>query len=133
MRALRLLFTILLVSLAVREISMAQKPNGDASKPEQALIVHLRLSNNDAGTHEERERLFKLEDRLIDELEKRGVGEYDGNEIGGGEFTLYMYGSSTDQLWEVVSPIVKALPPPRKSYVIKRYGSPGAKEDRIFL
>ena len=111
---------ILLVSFAIREVSGAQKPNGDASKHDQALVVHLRLSNNDASTHKDREHLFKLEDRLIDELDKRGAGEYDGNEIGGGEFTRYMHGSSATQLCEVVSPIVKALPPPRESYLIKR-------------
>jgi hypothetical protein len=63
-------------------------------------------------------------------MENSGMGEYDGNEIGGGTFTIYMYGSSAARLWDVAAPVLKTLPPPAGSYAIKRYGEPGAKEDR---
>jgi|ERR1039458_6983564 hypothetical protein len=113
----------------------AQKINGKATnaQEEEALIVYIRLSDEKSGKPDEREKLFKLEDQLLSAIEKSGAGQYDGNEIGEGFFTLYMYGPSAARLWEAASPIVKASRAPSGSYVIKRYGRPGAKQDRISL
>jgi hypothetical protein len=114
---------------------MAQKANGNkaAVSEEEALIIHLRLSDGNSGSHEEREKIFKLEDAVIKKIENSGAGEYDGNEIGGGFFTMYMYGSSTERLWDLTSPIIKAFPTRTGSYAIKRYGKVGSKEDHIPL
>ncbi len=114
----------------------AQKTNGkapQAEKHEEALIVYIRLSDETSGNTNEREELFKVEDQLLSVIESSGAGEYDGNEIGEGFFTLYMYGPSAARLWEAASPVVKAYRAPSGSYVIKRYGKPGAKQDRISL
>ena len=124
---------VMFFSFALQEEIMAQKTNGHPTASEQALIVSIRLSDASFGTHEEREKLFKLEDKLITAIKSSSAGEYDGNEIGGGTFTMYMYGASTARLWEVVSPIIRTLPPATGSYAIERYGGPGAKEDRIPL
>jgi hypothetical protein len=125
---------MLWLGFAPRSEPMGQKANGKAQDgEEQALIVWVRLSNDDSGTEQEREKLFKLEDELIPLIEKSGAGEYDGNEIGGGFFTLYMYGSSASRLWEAISPTLKRFQVPSGSYAIKRYGKPGAKEERVAL
>ena len=54
----------------------------------------MRFSDDEADTKSERDRIFQLEDEVIAVVEESGVGEFDGNEICGGYFTLYMYGPS---------------------------------------
>jgi hypothetical protein len=131
---------LLLLTVLVPSISQggctAQKTNGkvqDAESNEEALIVYIRLSDEKSGDQKEREAIFKLEDELILRIEKSGAGEYDGNEIGEGFFTLYMYGTSAGRLWDVASALIKAYRVPSGSYAVKRYGKPGSKQDRISL
>jgi len=113
---------------------MTEKPNGKEQEGEQqALIVWIRLSDDGSGTSEERQRVFKLEDEMMRVIEESGVGEYDGNEIGGGFFTLYMYGPSASQLWKIAEGILTRFEPSPGSYAITRYGKPGAREVRISL
>jgi hypothetical protein len=52
----------------------------------------------------------------------QGVGEFDGEEFGGGRCVLYMYGPDADRLFGVVEPILKATPVARGGFVIRRYG-----------
>lgn len=42
--------------------------------------------------------LYEVEDELIDAIDSAGVGEFDGNLLGGGEVVLYMYGPDADAL-----------------------------------
>jgi len=80
--------------------------------------------------------LFELEDELIEAIDSAGVGEFDGNLIGGDEVVLYMYGPDADTLFAAIEPVLANLPPPRGSYAVKRYGPPDdatAKEVRIDL
>ena len=112
---------------------MEQRTNGKEKNAEQqALIVSIQLSC-DLGTKQECARVFELEDEIMRQVEESGTGEYDGNEIGGGYFTLYMYGSSAARLWDLCLPILKNFHPPAGSYAIKRYGKPGARQDRIIV
>jgi len=114
---------------------MAQKANGGAENAgdEQALIISMKLSDDGSGKPEELERMFKLEEELREAISGGGSGEYDGNEIGGGIFKLYIYGPGAARLWEVASPIVKKFGAPAGSFAVIRYGKPGAKEDRVSL
>jgi len=126
---------LFLSSILIVNILTAQKSNGSEATGSdgQALIIHLRLSDNNAGTPEERKKIFELEDRMINVIDKSGAGEYDGNEIGGGEFTMYVYGRSAERLWGIVAPVLKTFGPRAGSYLIKRYGKPGAKQERVLL
>lgn len=99
---------------------------------EQALIITIPL-NGKSGTNEEAERLSKLENELIKAIEQSHVGEYDGNEIGEGTFTMYAYGPSADKLFDVALPILAKYHLPSGSRAVKRYGKPGAKEERVPL
>ena len=111
-----------------------QKPTPPSSKPEHAVIVHLKLSDNQSGTKDERDRLFKLEDKLLAAFTDSRAGEYDGNEFGEGEFVFYMYGPNADALFSVAEPILRASELSKGGHVIKRYGKAGdpqAKETRI--
>jgi len=95
--------------------------------------VYFKLSNDKFGNEEERDRLFALEDELERVIEGSGVGEYDGNEVGGGVFTCYMYSPSADELFEAIIPIINSFSALPGSYVVKRYEEHSAKEIRIEL
>ena len=74
---------------------------------EQAVLVYLKLSDDEFGEFDEREAIFALEDRLIEAITSKSAGEYDGHEFGEGFGTLYMYGESADALYQVALPIVR--------------------------
>jgi hypothetical protein len=96
----------------------------------QALIITIPLST---GTSAEMKPLFKLEEELTKAIEHSRVGEYDGNEIGERTFTMFAYGPSADKLLEVALPILRELQLPKGSKAVKRYGSPGAREEVVAL
>jgi hypothetical protein len=101
---------------------------------EQAVIVHLPLSDDEFGSAEERETIFAFEDQIEQAIEKASAGEFDGNEFGGGECVLYMYGPDADRLLAAVEPLLRGFPPAVGGHAIKRYGTasdPGAKEVRV--
>lgn len=106
---------------------------GGKEKPQHALLVYIRLGDDEHGSSGEREDLFELEDRLIEALDAKQAGELDGNEVGGGFFTIYIYGSSASQMWEAAAPILNGFDVPVGSYAIKRFGDPGAQEERVAL
>ena len=105
----------------------------EKSRAEQAVLVYIKLSDNEHGTHEERESIFKLESELEKKIDLASLGEYDGNEFGDGFVTLYMYGPDANRLFDAVIETIRNYKPGEGSYVIKRYGSPGAKEERVVL
>ena len=101
---------------------------------DHAVIAHLRLSDAGFGSEAEREAIFLLEDRLTTAIERARAGEFDGNEFGGGECTLYMYGPDADRLYNAIVPVLQMSPLGRGGYAIKRYGDardPQSKEVRV--
>jgi len=112
----------------------ALQPEDDPN--DQAVVVHIPLSDDEFGAEDEREAIFELEDRLIAAIEEAEAGEFDGNEFGGGECTLYLYGPDADALFTAVEPALREFGPARGGYVIKRHGSvyeEGAPEERVEL
>ena len=96
---------------------------------EHAVIVHLSVADDST----ELSGFFDLEDRLIAAIEKAKAGEFDGNEVGGGEQVLYMYGPDAERLFAAVRPVLASLPPPAGSYAVLRWGAaddPKAREER---
>ena len=89
---------------------------------EQAVIVHLRLSNDRFGSSGEREALFVLEGEMTKAIEQADAGEFDGDEFGEGECVLYMYGPKADRLFTAIEPALKSSPLASGGYAIKRYG-----------
>jgi hypothetical protein len=118
------MFFILWVEKSPRVVNAAE---------EQALIITIPLHSGKTGNADELKRLYALEDQLIVAMKESGAGEYDGNEIGEGVFTIYIYGPNADRLFAVVRPILKKFRPPTGSYLIKRYGKPGSKQDRVAI
>jgi len=85
------------------------------------------------GSADERARIVALENQLSDAIENAAAGDFDGDEYGEGACTIYMYGPSADRLLTVTLPVLKKFRAPAGSSVIKRYGKPGAKQERISL
>ena len=103
---------------------------------DHAVIVHLPLTGTQFGSEDEREAVYILEDRLTDAIERDRAGEFDGNEFGGGECTLYMYGPDADRLFNAVAPLLRLNPLARGGYAVMRYGEasdPLAFEKRVAL
>ena len=97
---------------------------GDAVEDrQQAVIVEIKLSDDQWGSEADKERLYDLEDRLEAFFENNtNIGELDGNEIGMGYWTLYFYGPSADALFDAVKPLLDTVPLPAGSYAKKQYG-----------
>jgi hypothetical protein len=78
----------------------------------------------------------QIEVHLEQAIRKAGVGEFDGDEFGGGFCVLYMYGPDADKLAAVVLPILRSTRPEPGSYVVKRYGTAldlNAREETLVL
>ncbi|WP_405428211.1 hypothetical protein [Streptomyces erythrochromogenes] len=106
-----------------------------ATDLEHAVVARYRLADDGLGELGQREVVRQAQSRMAEAIEQAGVGEFDGNEYGGGEVALYAYGPDADALFAVMAPILRALPF-RPAHVILRYGSvdePSAAERRVDL
>ena len=97
---------------------------------EQAVIIKIKLGSA-MGSDEERRHIMALEDELAAAIVKSAKGEFDGDEFGDGTCTIYAYGPSAEDLFSVELPILKKFHPPAGAYAIKRFGKPGAKQERV--
>lgn len=114
----------------------AGNEDGESESVNQhAVIIHLPLGDDELGSKEERERVFRLEVALEAAITAADAGEFDGNEFGGGEATLYCYGPDADRLFEVVSGTLREYDV-RDGYAMKQYGlatDPTIREVRVGL
>src|SRR5215472_2638616 len=100
---------------------------------EQAVVVHLKLSGSGFGTEAERKSLFELEKAVESAINHSSTGEYDGNEVGGGEFVMFCYGPNADALFATIERLLRQSPLAKGATVIIRYGKPGAKQREVNL
>jgi hypothetical protein len=100
--------------------------------PEQAVLVHLRGTGLPEKVYREND-LATLEDRLSEAIQQAGVGEFDGNEVGVGGATLFMYGPSAEKLFAAIEPVLRASPLCSGARVVIRSGGPGAHERLVDL
>ena len=92
----------------------------DGNEPEeQDLLVVLRLGNKQMGTAPERMAIEAFADRLEAAITEAGVGEYDGDELGGGECTLFFCGPDIDKLLGVLRPLLKRSPLCRGAMLVR--------------
>ena len=107
---------------------------GSVRGNEQAVLVHLDGSSLPAEVCEQND-IATIEDRIIAALAGKGLGEYDGNEIGigTGEATLYLYGPDAEALFALVEPVLAGYPLCRNARVVIRKGGPGASQREIRL
>ncbi len=101
------------------------------SPPEHAVLVHLNLRDDQFGVEAEREAIHAMSDRMDDAIEAANAGEFDGDEFGAGECTLFMYGPDADALFAAVEPILRADEIARGAKVVKRFGEASDPNARI--
>ncbi|MEV4999205.1 hypothetical protein [Streptomyces niveus] len=102
---------------------------------EHAVIAHYRLADDGLGEPSQWEIVRQAQSLLTEAIEQADVGEFDGNEYGGGEVVLYAYGPDAEALFAVMAPILNDLQF-RPAHVVLRYGSvddPSAAEHRVDL
>ncbi len=87
--------------------------------PEQDLLVVLRLSNRQMGTAAERAAIEELSRELEDAVVDAGAGEFDGDEIGGGECILFFCGPDVDRLLRVLLPVLHRSPLCRGGHYVR--------------
>lgn len=109
------------------------EPTNMAEQAEHAVLVYLKLSDDEFGEYEEREAAYEVEEALDAAVASGDAGEYDGHEFGGGYATLYLYGPDADRLAATVLDVLREREVPPGSFVVKRYGEPGEQEERIDL
>src|SRR6478672_6788967 len=101
-----------------------------AVQDQQAVIVY--LDNQGLARHiYETYDLATLEDQLAEAIEEKGIGEFDGNEIGITETVLYMYGANAQTIFAAIEPILDTYPLCRNARVIIRSGPPGAVQREV--
>ncbi len=128
------LYGLLGVALLVLAIMRFSKSNHSvAAAEEQAVIVKLKLGSELSGSEEETSRIAKMEDHLAELIKRSSSGDLDGDEYGDGFCTIYMYGPSAERLFVSIKAALIEFHASPGSYVIKRYGKPGAKQDRLPL
>jgi len=106
-----------------------------ATDVEHVVIAHYRLAEAGLGDPSQREAVRQAQSLLTEAIEQADVGEFDGNEYGGGKVALYAYGPNADALYTAMAPILHDLPF-RPAHVVLRYGSvddPSAAEHRVDL
>ena len=95
---------------------------------QHAVLVSIELSDSGFGSDVEREALAALGDHLAGQVEEASVGEFDGDEVGEGQFRLFFYGPDADRLFTCIKPGLLELQWPGSIVATKRYGEPGARE-----
>ena len=102
----------------------------DDRSTERDLLVVLRLSNRQMGTQTERAEIQELADALEAEVLAAGVGEYDGDEVGGGECVLFFCGPDEDALLAVLRPLLQRAPAARGAYFVRLVEGPDGEMQR---
>lgn len=82
----------------------------DLPGPEEDVVVILKLGNRRMGTAAERSAIESLCEQLEAAVERAGAGEFDGDELGGGECSLFFTGPDARRLFAVLQPLLHRHP-----------------------
>lgn len=99
---------------------------------QQAVLVHLDNAGLPKQVYEECDRAT-IEDRLACTIAGGHLGEFDGNEVGPSETTLFMYGPDAERLFAGVEAILRGYPLCQGARVEIRRGGPGADVREVRL
>jgi hypothetical protein len=78
----------------------------DAGPP--GVRVHIPLHGGPLGSHEERDLIYALSDRVHAAVDPADAGDVDGNEFGGGECVMFVHGGDPARVWTLVEPVLRA-------------------------
>jgi hypothetical protein len=96
-----------------------------------AVILHLRLSHGEFGSDEEHDAIHRMISLLQQAILANDAGELDGDEFGGNECAIFMYGPDAGRLFAAIQPVLRDWQALAGGYAIKRFGPPGAAFERI--
>ena len=68
--------------------------------------------------------MSSIEDKLVEVLERYGLGEFDGNETGPAETILFMYGPDAERLFVGIEQTLRDYPLCQGARVEIRRGGP---------
>jgi hypothetical protein len=94
-------------------------------EPQQAVLVHLCGTGLPDDVYESCD-LATIEDQLTEVISQQALGEFDGNEVGPTESTLFMYGPDAERLFAAIEPVLRGYPLCQRARVEIRRGGPGA-------
>jgi hypothetical protein len=97
---------------------------------EQAVLLYAVLLYLEG---EDFDRMVELSDKLTEAVEKANVGMLDGNEIGGGETTLFMYGPDAEAVFRAIEPVLLQEESARGAKATIRWGNPGSPQREIVI
>lgn len=103
-----------------------------SEQPQQAVLVHLDGAGLPDHIYHEYD-LATIEDMLIEVLERERLGEFDGNEVGPDQTTLFMYGPDAERLFDGIEQTLRGYPLCQGARVEIRRGGPGAPQRELQL
>ena len=109
-----------------------KEPSDGEAQSEQAVIVYLDGVGLPDQVYQEYD-LATLEDKLSEVIELNSLGEFDGNEVGPGGATLFMYGSDAEKLFRGIVSALRACPLCQGAQVVIRYGAPGTEQRKVTI
>jgi hypothetical protein len=95
------------------------------SPDKQAVLIYLKGEDFD--------RMIALSDALETVIEKNDLGMFDGNEIGSGGTTLYMYGPDAEKIFTHIESVLRADNYCKDAIVVIREGPFGSPERKVTL
>lgn len=111
-----------------------KNPAASSAGSQHAVLLNIRLGNDEFGDEGEVEAMHTLQDQLEKVVTKARAGELDGDEFGAGMCTIFFYGPDADRLWDALAPVLEKHPFRKGSHATKRYGEPGVgREETIDL
>jgi hypothetical protein len=118
------------MSILKRLFGRANPDSVSGSAPQEAVLVHLDGSSLPDAVYEQHD-LATLEDQLAEVISRGRLGEFDGNEVGPAETTLFMYGPDAERLFAGIEQTLRSYPLCQNARVVIRRGAPGAAEREV--
>jgi hypothetical protein len=96
---------------------------------EHLVRLHIPLQG-EMPTESEFDAYVELEEYLAIAVEEAGIGVLDGNEVGGGEYTIWLFGPDAGRLAAGVEEALKSRTLPTGCHLYLRHGDVEDEEAR---
>lgn len=105
----------------------------DADENRAGVTIFVRLAGNGFGTITDQQVVAEIEDSLIEELRNSHLGEVEGNAFGKGFGRIFVQGKDVEALAAVVQGVLKGVPKPQGSYLVKHFVAGVRRSERVEL
>ncbi len=92
---------------------------------DQAVLIYFANEDLDAS--------IPLQEKLYNQLKDSDLGMFDGNELGGGELVLFLYGSDAELLFKDIEPTLRGDPYCTDARVVIRWGGIEAPRREVVI